>query len=151
MGFSKYVKRKTIVPSRNQEHAATFNLECTDAPSAEDAERLKAEVANAAPAVTGAKARIAVRSGSLQHYVLGRVVIACTRLSGAVAHLPCGHDPSHSSKHEDETRAPLPAHDANSTHSKCDDGERERRPGRAVKSQRLRVSWINGCHKRNAA
>jgi len=61
MGFSEYVKRKTINLSRNEGHPAK--------------ERLKAEVANAAPAVTGAKARIAVRAVSLQQYVLVRVSV----------------------------------------------------------------------------
>jgi hypothetical protein len=73
-----------------------------------------------------------------------------TRLSHAAAHLPCGHDPGHGSEDEDETRAPLSAHDADSTQNQCDDAERERDTGRAVKSQRLLVSWISGFHKRDA-
>lgn len=92
---------------------------------------------------------------------LGRVVIVSTPLFHASGHLPCleaCHGPGHTSEHEDETRGPVSAHDASSTTRKRDDGERERRPGRprrnvglgAVQSRRLLISWIKGCHKRNA-
>lgn len=57
-----------------------------------------------------------------------RVVICLCFAGSWSAQLPCGHDPSHSSEHEDETRGPLPANDANNTTSQSNEGERERRP-----------------------
>ena len=83
----------------------------------------------------------------------------CAPLSHASAQLPRGHDPSRSSEHEDETKAPRSAHDANHPNRKGEEGERERGPGHpggsdrrsAVQSLCLLVSWIKECHKRNAA
>ena len=57
------------------------------------------------------------------------MVIVWTPLAHASAYLDARHGSGHPSEHEDETRGPLSAHDASSTNSKRNDGERERRPG----------------------
>jgi len=72
----------------------------------------------------------------------------CSALSHAFAHLPRGQDANHGSAHEDETRWPLSAQDANNASNKGDEGERKRSP---CHPQRLPVFWIKECHKGKAA